>query len=121
MAFINESEEFIMSNIFDSMDRDFLFKQYEDLKEQLQKALDDTDVSATRISNLVFLIKCKKKELCEILDDAIEKDLYTTDGRIGYLMASEDERKYMNPDGSANLVAISELCNKIDRDCGVTK
>lgn len=107
-----------MENIFDKMNRDITYKQYEAYKEELVAALNDTDVSPQRIANLVHLIKSKKKDLIEILDFYIDKDLSATDGRIAYLMASEAERKYMNPDGTANLHAISELCDKIDKQFG---
>ena len=114
----NESEDYMMENIFEKMNRDITYKQYESYKEELVKALNDTDVSPQRIANLQYLIKSKKKDLIEILDFYIDKDLSATDGRIGYLMASESERKYMNPDGTADLSAISELCDKIDEQFG---
>ena len=105
-------------NIFEKMANDFTYKMYESYKEELVKALNDTDVSPQRIANLQYLIKSKKKDLMDILDFYIDRDLSATDGRIGYLMASESERKYMNPDGTANLSAISELCDKIDEQFG---
>ena len=108
-----------MENIFEKMNRDITYKQYESYKEELVKALNDTNVSPQRIANLVYLIKKKKTDLLDILDYYMEKDLYSTDGRIGYLMASPGERKYMNPDGTAKLEAITELCDRIDNKCEV--
>lgn len=36
-------------------------------------------------------------------------------GNVNYLMASDSERQYMNCDGTANLNAITELCDKVDK------
>lgn len=103
-----------MENIFEKMNNDYTYLEYKNYKEDLIKELDSKEVHPQRIANLVHLIKSKKKDLIEILDFYVDKDLSSTDGRIAYLMASESERKYMNPDGTANLSAISELCDKID-------
>lgn len=108
-----------MNNIYEKMQNDVTYKAYENLKVDLVNELNSKEAHPQRIANLVFLIKKKKADLLDILDYYMEKDLYSTDGRIGYLMASHGERKYMNPDGTAKLEAITELCDRIDNKCEV--
>ncbi len=101
-----------MNKLFDEMSNDITFLQYEDAKRRLSKAILDGDKVAANKAK--FDVEYRIKQLEKLFTYYIGKDLNRYDGSIAYLFASDEDRKYMNHNGTANNEAINNMCDEID-------